>query len=111
MSVAAGFCSSKFQTGTTNTGDITLNVGPTRLEGQVIIGAQGTAVLNVWTGTNVGTPDRVLNINNSAWGGSDGVKQAVMGLASSTPGFRSAAVNKSVVFDEFDSRRQTMIGN
>jgi len=112
VTVAAGYCSSKFQTGTTNTGDITLNAGATRLEGQVTIGATGSGgVVNIWTGANTGTPDRVLNITNTAWGGSDGVKQAVMGLSSSTVGFRNAAVNKAVLFDEFDSRRQTMIGN
>jgi hypothetical protein len=82
------------------------------MEGQVIIGAQGTGVVNIWVGTNTGAPDRTMNIDNSAWAASgDGVKQAVMGLASSTPAFRIAAVGKNVIFDEFDSRRSTQIGN
>ena len=85
----------------------------TRVEGQLIIGATGTGIFNLWVGTNTGTPDRVVNVDNSAWGGAgvDGVSQAVMGLQTSTAGFRTAAVNKTVLFDEFDSRRQTAIGN
>jgi hypothetical protein len=84
----------------------------TRVEGQLIIGAAGTGVLNVWVGTNVGTPDVVVNVDNAAWGSasSDGVKQALMGILHTTQGYRVANVNKNVVFDEFDSRRQTAIG-
>ncbi|MEP6483009.1 MAG: hypothetical protein ABJB01_01080 [Rudaea sp.] len=84
-----------------------------RVEGQLIIGAAGTGKLNLWVGTNTGTPDRTINVDNSAWGtaSGDGVVQAVMGLGNSTPNFRTAAVNKAVLFDEFDSRRQTAIGN
>ena len=81
-----------------------------RVEGQVILGSAGTGVLNIWVGTNTGTPDAVINVDNAAWGGSDGVKQATMGLFRSTPFFRNAAVNQVVYFDEFDSRRQTAIG-
>jgi len=96
-------------------GDLTLpaftaGVG-VRVEGQLIIGAAGTGIVNLWVGTNTATPDRTIAVDNSAWGGADGVIQAVMGLGASTPNFRSAAVNKSVLFDEFDSRRQTQIGN
>ena len=25
-------------------------------------------IVNLWVGTNIGTPDRVINVNNSAWG-------------------------------------------
>ena len=83
-----------------------------RVEGQVIIGAAGTGILNVWVGTNVGTPDVVVNVDNAAWGtaSTDGVKQALMGLLHTTQGYRQNSVNKAVVFDEFDSRRQTAIG-
>jgi hypothetical protein len=84
-----------------------------RIEGQVIIGAAGTGVLNVWVGANVGTPDVIVNVDNAAWGtaSSDGVKQALMGLLHTTQGYRVASVNLPVYFDEFDSRRQTAIGN
>lgn len=83
-----------------------------RVEGQVIIGTTGTGVLNIWVGTNTGTPDAVINVDNAAWGGTgvDGVKQATLGLFRSTPFFRNAGVNQVVYFDEFDSRRQTAIG-
>jgi len=83
-----------------------------RVEGQLIIGATGTGIVNIWIGTNTGTPDRVIHVDNSAWGtaNSDGVIEAVMGLGNSTPNFRTAAVNKTVLFDEFDSRRQTSPG-
>jgi len=95
-------------------GDLTLPAGPVRVEGQVLLGSGGTSntgVVNIWIGTNVGTPDRVINVNNTSWSGAaNGVVQATMGLFQSTPGFRTAGVNKSVIFDEFDSRRQTPIG-
>jgi hypothetical protein len=85
-----------------------------RIEGQVILGAAGTGKVNVWIGTNANSasPDATINVDNSAWytSGSEGVKQAVMGLFASTPFFRTSNQNKVVLFDEFDSRRQTFIG-
>ncbi len=81
-----------------------------RVEGQVILGAAGTGVANFWVGSNTGTPDAVINVDNAAWGGADGVKQASMGLFKTTPNFRSVNGGKAVLFDEFDSRRQTAIG-
>lgn len=84
-----------------------------RVEGQLIVGGAGTGVVNLWVGTNLGTPDRTINVDNAAWGvaNNDGVLQATMGLGNSTPNFRIAAQNKTVLFDEFDSRRTTQIGN
>lgn len=87
-----------------------------RIEGQVILGATGTGQVNVWIGSNVNpaAPDQTINVDNSAWSGTtgaaDGVKQASLGLFGSTPKFRSANNNQAVLFDEFDSRRQTFIG-
>ena len=88
--------------------------GGVRVEGQVIIGGTGTGVVNVWVGSNVGTPDAVIHVDNAAWGtaGSDGVKQAALGLQHGSAGFQSAnhTASTNVLFDEFDSRRQTAIG-
>jgi hypothetical protein len=83
-----------------------------RVEGQVTIGAAGTGQANFWVGTNTGTPNITVNVDNAAWGtaGSDGVKQALMGVLHTSQGYRTANVNKVVLFDEFDSRRQTPIG-
>jgi hypothetical protein len=83
-----------------------------RVEGQVILGTAGTGVLNVWVGTNTGTPNITVNVDNAEWGtaNTDGVKQALLGILHTSGPFRSASVNKVVFFDEFDSRRQTAIG-
>jgi hypothetical protein len=104
-----------------NAGDVQLPftsgsvfTGGVRIEGQVIIGAAGTGKVNVWVGSNVGTPDRVINVDNAAWGtaGSDGIKQAALGLQVATGTFQQANHDSThnVLFDEFDSRRQTAIG-
>jgi len=100
-----------------NTGDVQLPApftGGVRVEGQVIIGGAGTGKVNIWVGSNVGTPDRVINVDNAAWGtaGSDGVKQAAMGLQHGSGTFQQGNHDSAhnVVFDEFDSRRQTPIG-
>jgi len=83
-----------------------------RVEGQVIIGASGK--VNIWVGSAVdpNTPSSTINVNNSAWGGVgvDGVKQAKLGLQTSTLAYMQNNQNKVVLFDEFDSRRQTFIG-
>jgi hypothetical protein len=83
-----------------------------RVEGQLVVGGAGTGVLNIWVGANVGTPNITVNVDNAAWGtaNTDGVKQAVMGLLHTSQGFRAADQNLAVIFDEFDSRRQTAIG-
>jgi hypothetical protein len=86
--------------------------GGVRVEGQLIVGAAGTGILNVWAGANVGTPDLVIHVDNNAWGGTDGVDTASMGLQHGTATFQTAAHTSAtnVVFDEYDSRRQTAIG-
>jgi len=86
--------------------------GGVRVEGQLIVGTAGTGVLNMWVGSNVATPDLVINVDNNAWGGTDGVETASMGLQHGTATFQTAAHTSAtnVVFDEFDSRRHTPIG-
>ena len=52
-------------------------------------------------------PVATINANNAGW---SGVDYATLGLANASPSYRSAQLNKAVGFDEFDSRRQTFIG-
>lgn len=65
--------------------------------------------LRVWVNNgNEASPTLTIpNVNNASWGGVD---FASLGLSTPTPGFRSSQANRDVVFDEFDSRRQTFIG-
>jgi hypothetical protein len=92
--------------------DLTLAAGAQRIEGQLIVGGTGTGILNIWIGSNTGTPDQVVNVDNAAWGGAgvEGVETANMGLYQGTGAFQTNQLNKAVIFDEFDSRRQTSIG-
>lgn len=100
--------------GTTQSGfscrstDVALPAGDTRVEGQVTLGAAGA--INIWIGSNVNSaaPDKVINLNNAAW---VGVKQAVLGLSIGSSFFKTSYPATDVFFDEFDSRRQTFIGN
>lgn len=86
---------------------ITLPAGTNRVEFDWQKGASG--LLNVWlNNTTEASPDRTISVNNSAWGGVD---FAVLGLSTASAGFRSGQTNRAVGFDEFDSRRQTFIGN
>ncbi|MBS0556854.1 MAG: hypothetical protein JSR27_05500 [Proteobacteria bacterium] len=54
-----------------------------------------------------GSPTGSSTVNNSGWGG---VKTAVLGMAAGSPSYRSNHAGGVLVFDEFDSRRQTFIG-
>jgi len=83
-----------------------------RVEGQLIIGGAGAGQLNIWVGSNVAAPNITVNVDNAAWGGApnEGVEQALMGLLHTTQGYRQNDQNLDVLFDEFDSRRQTAIG-
>lgn len=86
---------------------ITLPAGTNRVEFDWQKGAAGS--LRVWlNNTNEGSPDITINADNSAWGGVD---FAILGLSTASSGFRSGQTNRAVGFDEFDSRRQTFIGN
>jgi len=85
-----------------------------RVEGQVIMGAAGTGKVSIWVGsnTNSAAPDATINVDNSAWytAGSEGVKQAVLGMFQGSIPFRNATTNMPIIVDEFDSRRVTFIG-
>lgn len=54
-----------------------------------------------------GSPTGSYTINNSGW---SGVKTAYLGMSSGSPAYRSTFAGGVLVFDEFDSRRQTFIG-
>ena len=53
------------------------------------------------------SPTGSYTINNSGW---SGVKTAYLGMSGGSPAYRSAFAGGVLVFDEFDSRRQTFIG-
>jgi hypothetical protein len=96
-----GFCATS--TPLTGAGD-----GVYRVEIDWTKGAAGG--VKVWVNNNVeGTPSTSLTVDNTSWTG--GVDSAALGLSQAAPGFRSAQLNKIVFFDQFDSRRQTFIGN
>jgi hypothetical protein len=57
--------------------------------------------------TTDASPTGELAVNNSAWGG---VTQVNLGLYTTSAPFRTAVSGKSLLIDEFDSRRQTFIG-
>ena len=92
--------------------------GGVRIEGQLIVGTTGTGKVNIWIGSNVntGTPDATINVDNSAWysAGTEGVKSANFGLFAPSAPFETLetglGANAAVLFDEFDSHRQTFIG-
>lgn len=87
--------------------------GENRIEIDLTFGASN-GQLRYWvtdqaTATTDGAPTAtVTGLANSAWGGVD---QAVVGIATASGLWRSAYTNTDFVdFDEFDSRRQTFIG-
>jgi hypothetical protein len=95
-----------------------LAAGVNRIEIQIIMGSGTGAQLNYWiNNTNSASPTGsiqaalgVAGFDNSAW---VGVKAAVLGLINPTNGFMtggSSQLNHAVLFDAFDSRRQTFIG-
>ena len=85
-----------------------LAVGENYLEGEIVIGAAGTGKVNIWANNNVaGTPSGTINVDNAGWVGID---TAILGMADSTTSFRANQAAKDILFDEFDSRRQTFIG-
>lgn len=83
--------------------------GVSRIEGDLTIGGAGTGQLSYWVNnTTAGTPTGTLPVDNAAWVGIDA---ALMGLSRTTASFRANQSARNVNFDEFDSRRQTFIGN
>lgn len=85
-----------------------LVAGENWVEGEILIGAAGTGKFNFWVNSNVaGTPTGSINLDNVGW---VGVDTAILGMAAGNATFRTAQINKKIYFDEFDSRRQTFIG-
>ncbi|MCU7375994.1 hypothetical protein [Tahibacter amnicola] len=85
-----------------------LAAGENTIETEVVIGGAGTGKVNVWVNNaTAGTPTGTINVNNSGWVGID---TALLGLADSTPPFRTTQAGRDIAFDEFDSRRSTFIG-
>lgn len=90
-------------------GAIPLAAGTNRIEFDLSVGASGT--LSYWVNnTNSATPTGSVTLTggNAAW---VGVDLAFLGLAAATSSFRAQQVGNPIHFDEFDSRRQTFIGN
>ncbi len=84
-----------------------LTAGVNRVE--IAYAKGGNPSLRVWVNnTTEGSHTLALNGNNNSWGGVD---FATLGLAAPSPGFRTGQANRTVGFDEFDSRRTTFIGN
>jgi len=65
-----------------------------------------TGTINIWVDNGVeGTPTATIAGNTNGWV----VDYAVLGLSTSSPGYRASQLNKVVSFDQFDSRRTTFI--
>lgn len=94
-------------------GSTPLTPGVHWIEGHLSVGA--SAVANLWvdqasiTSDSSPTPAIHLTFDNSTWNGVDTV---ALGLGGGSPNFRSAETGSghTVGFDNFDSRRQTFIG-
>lgn len=95
------------QTGNQCSATTALAAGVNRIE--IDWQKSATGSLRVWVNnSNEASPTVTLNGNNNGWGGVD---FATLGLANASPSFRANQLNRAVGFDEFDSRRQTFIGN
>lgn len=78
--------------------------GPHVVQLEWVKGTSGT--INVWVDNPTeGSPTATLSGNTDGWA----VDYAVLGLSTSSPGYRANQVNKVVSFDSFDSRRSTFI--
>lgn len=94
-------------------GSVALTPGVHWIEGHLTFGA--TAITNIWvdkasiTSDSSPAPDIALSFDNSTWGG---VETVALGLGGTSPNFRSgfSGSGHTVGFDNFDSRRQTFIG-
>lgn len=91
-----------------STGSVALAAGENSIEFDLQVGASGSFTLWVNNG-NEGSPTvPAIAVNNAS---AVGVDTAFLGLAAPSPQFVSAHAGANVGFDEFDSRRQTFIGN
>jgi hypothetical protein len=98
------------------TGLVNLAAGANRIEFDVQMSTSSVTPngsIRYWINAPAGTTEpapsgSISNIDNSAW---VGVKVATLGLVSPAPTFSSSHHGKAVLFDAFDSRRQTYIGH
>lgn len=102
------------QSGNTRTIDIPLAVESGKNRFEFDLGTGSAADFRYWMSTDTGaTSDAsptgsVTGINNQAWGGAD---STLLGLAGASNGYRQAyGAANHIYFDQFDSRRQTFIG-
>jgi len=89
--------------------------GVNRIEIDLVTGASGTGSLRYWlnddvTATSDGSPDGTIAITggNAGW---VGVETVFLGMTSPSTLYRTNNTDAAAFFDEFDSRRQTFIGN
>jgi hypothetical protein len=97
-----------------NTGANNLIAGVNRIEFDVQMATSGAnGSIRYWLNAPAGTTEpavtgQVTSIDNSAW---VGPKNVSLGLGSPVPSYSSAHGGQVVLFDAFDSRRQTYIGH
>ena len=90
-----------------------LPAGVVRVEGQLIVGADGVGKLNYWINAAQGTTEPVATGSVTVTGGNAGwigVDRAILGLSNPSVPFKNAHANQAAGFDAFDSRRTTYIG-
>ncbi|HEY2396459.1 MAG TPA: hypothetical protein VGH81_10845 [Rudaea sp.] len=96
-----------------NTGTNNLVAGVNRIEFDVQMATSGAnGSIRYWLNAAAGTTEpavtgQITGIDNSAW---VGTKIVALGLGSPVPSYSSAHHGQAVLFDAFDSRRQTYIG-
>ena len=93
--------------------DLPTQAGPNRIEIDLTVGASGSLrywVTPIATATTDGSPTGTLALTggNAGW---VGVDQIYLGLASPSAQYRTQNAAGVGYFDQFDSRRQTFIGN
>jgi hypothetical protein len=91
--------------------DLQIGTGATTNGGCTTMPATG-GCLRYWVtdaaaASSDGAPTGSTTVNNSGW---SGAKTAYFGMSNGSPGFRSNHAGAVLGFDEFDSRRQTFIG-
>jgi len=97
-----------------HTSPVNLVSGVNRIEFDVQMATSGAnGSIRYWInapagGTEPAPSDSVTGIDNSAW---VGTKLASLGLGTPAPHWSSAHHGEAVLFDTFDSRRQTYIGH
>lgn len=91
--------------------DMQVGTGATTVNGCTTMPATGGCfrywVTDAAASSSDGSPTGSYTINNSGW---SGVKTAYLGMGAGSPAYRSGFAGGALVFDEFDSRRQTFIG-